>query len=84
MEIPQDFYKLHKFVTLTADVIFVCGILFLVTKSCGIKVYTGEFIPSKSAGQLAKYLRKILYLYANGGFIVNACLMDREFEALKV
>ena len=83
VEIPRDFYKLHKFVTLTADVMFVCGIPFLVTRSRGIKFYTGEFIPNRKAGQLAKSLRKVLYLYAKGGFLVNCCLMDREFEAVK-
>ena len=81
--IPRDFYKLHKFVTLAADVMFVCGIPFLVTRSRGIKFYTGEFIPNRKAGQLAKSLRKVLYLYAKGGFLVNCCLMDREFEAVK-
>ena len=29
--IPRDFYKLNKMVTITADVMFVSGILFLVT-----------------------------------------------------
>ena len=50
VEIPRDFYKLHKFVTLTADVMFVCGIPFLVTRSRGIKFNTVEFIPSRKAG----------------------------------
>ena len=30
-EIPRDFYHLNKFVTLTADMMFVCGFPFLVT-----------------------------------------------------
>ena len=30
MKIPKDFYQLHKVVTLTADVMFVNGIPFLV------------------------------------------------------
>ena len=83
VEIPRDFYKLHKFVTLTADVMFVSGIPFMVTKSRGIKFYTGEFLPTREAVHPANCLRKVLYLYAKGGFIVNVCLMDREFEAVK-
>ena len=31
--IPRDFYELHKFDTLTADVMFVNGIDFLTTFS---------------------------------------------------
>ena len=31
LEIPRDFYRLSKFVTLTADVMFVSGIPFPVT-----------------------------------------------------
>ena len=37
VEIPKDFYKLHKFVTLTAGVMFVSGIPFMVTKSRGTR-----------------------------------------------
>ena len=83
MAIPRDFYKLHKFVTLTADVMFVCGIPFLVTHLRGIKCFTGEFLPGRKAGQSANSLRKVIYLYAKGGYVVNACLMDREFETVR-
>ena len=83
MELPKDFYKSHEFVTLAADVMFVSGIPFLVTKSRGIKFFTGEFVPTCRVAYLAKCLRKVLYLYAKGGFLVNVCLMDREFEAVK-
>ena len=33
MKIPQGFYQLHNFFTLTSDVMFVNGIPFLVTFS---------------------------------------------------
>ena len=29
--IPREFYKMHKMVTIAADVMFINGILFLVT-----------------------------------------------------
>ena len=82
-EIPRDFYRLNKFVTLTADVIFVCGIPFLVTYSRSIKFTTTEYIPTRTAGQLAKSLMKVVYGYARGGFVVNLMLMDMEFEKLR-
>ena len=82
-EIPRDFYRLNKFVTLTADVMFVCGIPFLVTCSRSIKYNTSEYIPTQAAGQLAKSLMKVVYGYARGGFVVNFMLMDGEFEKIK-
>ena len=79
-EIPRDFYQLNKFVTLTADVMFVCGFPFLVTYSRSIKFTTTEYIPTRTAGQLAKSLMKVVYGYARGGFVVNLMLVDMEFE----
>ena len=82
LEIPREFYKLNKFVTLTADVIFVCGLPFLITFSRNIKMTTAEFTPNRTAGRLAKSIKKIVKLYARGGFIVNLALMDIEFEKI--
>ena len=58
---------------------FVCSLLFLVTFSQNIKITTAEFIPTRTAGQLAKSLMKVVYAYARGGFVVNLALMDMEF-----
>ena len=33
IQIPKDFYKLHRFVTLTADIMYVNGVPFLTTSS---------------------------------------------------
>jgi hypothetical protein len=33
LKIPKDFYKLHHFVTLTADIMYVNGVPFLTTLS---------------------------------------------------
>ena len=38
--IPLDFYRLHKIVTLTADIMFVNGITFMVTFSRNIRLIT--------------------------------------------
>ena len=40
IEIPRDFYRLHKFVTLLADLMFVGGLPFLITSSRHIKLAT--------------------------------------------
>ena len=54
--IPRHFYKLHKMVTITVDVIFPGGIPFLVTFSRKIKFQTAEFISKRTAILIAKSL----------------------------
>ena len=68
MKIPRDFYHLHKFVTLAADVMFVNSIPFLVNFSRNTRLVTVENVPTRTAVQLDKYLMNIVKLYARGGF----------------
>ena len=42
----DNFRRLHRVVTLTADVMFVNGVSLLITLSSGIKLYTMKHIPS--------------------------------------
>ena len=77
ISIPHDFYRLHKFVTITADFMFIRGIPFLVTFSRKIKLGMAELVPNRSAQMLAKSLRKVLMIYARRGFVVNLALMDK-------
>ena len=70
VKIPRDWYKLNKFVTLTADVMFICGLPLFITLLGKKKLVTAEYMPTRKAGQLAKSLRKIVKLYAKRGFIV--------------
>ena len=68
---------------MTADVMFVSGIPFLVTFSRNIKFRTAECVPRRTAKLLAKSIKKIIALYARGGFIVNLALMDKEFDKVQ-
>ena len=61
----------------------VCGFPFLLTYSRSINYTTAEFVPTHTAGQLAKCLMKVVYGYACGGFVVNIMIMDMEFEKIK-
>ena len=70
LEIPRDFYRLNKFVTLTADVMFVSGIPFLVTFSRKIRIIAAKYVPSRTAQQLDNSLTKIVNTYARGGFVI--------------
>ena len=79
IKISRDFYCLHKFVTLAADVIFVNSITFLVTLPRKIRIITVEHVPTTTEVQLAKSLMNIVKLYGRGGFVICLVLMDMEF-----
>ena len=64
LEIPCNYYTLQKFVTLTADVMFVNGISFLTTLSRKIRLVTAEYLPTWMAKQLGSLLTKVVNLYA--------------------
>ena len=83
VEIPRDFYKLHKFVTLSADVMFCNGLPFLTTVSENINFLTAEFLPTRGAEHLSSTITKVLNLYGRNGFIVRVIHMDNEFSCLK-
>ena len=78
--VPRYFYGLHKYVTLTADVMFVNGVPFLLTLSRKIRLFTSEYLPSQTAAQLSSSLDKVVKLYARGGFSIRVILMDMEFD----
>ena len=79
-QIPRDLYELHKFVTLTEDVIFVNGIEFLTTLSRKIKFLAVEHIPPHTAEHIRSLLTKIVNIYTRGGFLVRVVLIDMDFE----
>ena len=62
---------------------FVSGIPFLVTFSRKIRMLTTEYVPSRTAQQIANSLTKIFNTYARRGFVVDLALMDMEFEKLR-
>ena len=77
ISIARDFYWIYNFVTVTADVMFISGIPFLVNFSRNIKFGMAEFVPNRSARILAKSLRKVLMVYSIGEFVANLALMDK-------
>ena len=83
VSIPPDFLNLHRFVTLTADIMFVNSAPFMVTFSRKIRLRTVEFIPNRTVATLISSLKKVINLYARGGYIVNLIMMDQEFEKVE-
>ena len=78
IQIPRDFYELHKFLTLTVDVMFVNGIAFLTTLSRKVIFLTIKHIPSHTAAHISSSLTKIVNIYKRGGFRV--IFIDIYFE----
>ena len=83
LSVPDDYHRLHHFVTLTADVIFVNGVPFLVTLSRKIRLLTAEHIPSCTVKQLGISLMKIVNFYQRCGYVVNVIMMDQEFDKVE-
>ena len=76
MKFPRDFYRLHKFVTLVADVVSVNIIPFLMDFSRNIRLITVEHLPTRTAVHLDKSLMNIFKLYTRGSFVIFLVLMD--------
>ena len=83
VQIPPQLYERLRDVVLTADVMFVNGLPFFVSRSRAIKLITSEFLPSRTADQLYANLMKVVRLYRRGGYLIRLVLMDMEFETLK-
>ena len=58
ISIPAQLISLHKYVTLAADVMFVSGIPFFVALSRRIRYVTVQFMPRRTAAELANSLKK--------------------------
>ena len=65
---------------MTADVMFVNGVPFLVSLARGLNLLTAEFLPFLTAKSLALRIEQIKHLYGRGVFTVGTILMDNEFE----
>ncbi|KAL7475615.1 hypothetical protein ACHAW6_001530, partial [Cyclotella cf. meneghiniana] len=74
---------MNQDVILVADIMFVCGLPFLVSMSRRIRFVTLQYIPNRTAGELTNGLLDILNLYNRAGFCITAAIMDNEFEPLK-
>ena len=75
--VPQYFYGVQKFITLTTDVMFLNGFPFFVTLSQNIRIFTVEFLLIHTAAQLSSYLTKVVKLYARGSFYIRTILMHQ-------
>ena len=83
VHIPRIFLDWHRVVVLTADIMFVNGVPFLVSLARGLNLLTAEFLPVHTAKSLASRIDQIKHLYRQGGFTVGTILMDNKFEKVR-
>ena len=82
LEITKDFYQMHHFVTLTADVMFVNGISFLLLCHGTSYLVRMNMFDLARPNSWLNFLMKIVKLYPVGGFVVRNVHMDVEFEKI--
>ena len=58
-QIPRDFYRLHKLVTLVTGVIFVNSIPFMVTQSRDIHMLTAKALPNCKSPALGRAVTNV-------------------------
>ena len=70
-------------VTLCADIMFLDGLIIMVTYSCRIGFTTVDFIEGQSPSILHKIIKRILALYNHRGIPVKYLITDRQFLPLE-
>ena len=81
--ILQGSLQLHKFIVLTADVMFVNGLPFLLIRLQGVKLIMIDYLPRHTSKIIGEKLKHILHFNNRAGSIVQMALMDKEFDAVK-
>ena len=74
------FLKLHKFVTLVEDVMFMNSATFLITMSRVIKFVIVKHIPTHMAKQFSKYLKIVMNIYSRSKTVVKTFLIHVKFN----
>ena len=82
IQCPPKIIKEYGDTTLSADIMHVNGIPFVVTRSRHIHFGRVDVLPSLQATDIGTSLRRVMHIYARGGFQVTVALMDGAFASL--
>ena len=83
MSIPIQIMQQYKDVTLSADVMKVTGIPFLMTISRHIKFGSAGKLDTMKNGHIIKHFKAIIGAYVTRGFRVTIILADNQFESMR-
>ena len=83
VSLPISIAEHFNSVMLVADVMFVCGLPFLVTISRGLEFVTAQFVPCRTAAELGSDLKSVLHVYCCANIHVAMIIMDGEFKKIR-
>lgn len=83
MSVPKVLIERNKLVEIVADVMFICGLPFMISMSCQIHFVTAQYIPCKTASELCNSIKDVIRLYKQAIFTITTDYMDDEFKPLK-
>ena len=75
--IPKKITELHKNVVLTADIVFISKLAFILTLSRQLCFGKIQYVRSRKNSILVNALKKVISLYTTRGLNVQSILMDR-------
>eukprot|EP00804_Cyclotella_cryptica_P010564 CCRYP_019864-RA/>CCRYP_019864-RA protein AED:0.30 eAED:-0.33 QI:0/0/0/0.5/1/1/2/0/271 len=81
--IPLHVMAQYRHVTLSADVVKVNGIPFLMTISRHIKFGSAGKLDNMSAPTIISHFKVVIGVYASRGFRVTVILADNQFEPMR-
>lgn len=81
--IPKHISELHRILSLSADIMFVNKIPFMVSLSRGLKFQTVQRLKNRKIDNITKSIKRIVNLYKSRSFNISCIFMDREFEPVK-
>ena len=81
--IPMQVMQQYKDVTLSADVMKVTGIPFLMTISRHIKFGTAGKLDNMNNSHIIKHFKAVIGAYVTRGFRVTIILADNQFESMR-
>ena len=79
---PPTIIEQYGNVMISADIMHVNGIPIFVTRSHHVHFGTVDVLPSLQVGDIGKALRRVVNIYARGGFQVTTAMMDGAFSGL--
>ena len=74
VSIPAEIVEINKQLVLVADVMFVNGLPFFLTMSRKIRFLTVQYVPHRTAAELANVIKQVIKLYRCSGFNPTAAL----------
>ena len=80
IEVPPELKLKHQGVNLCADIMFIQGVIFLITISREIKFVTVTCIPSRSLKQLCEGFDNTFGIHNAHGFRIETVFADPEFQ----